>query len=417
MKSAAKSLAQLWGDDVPPSVAESWQSFGAAPSTLPAKRAAKPMPRPTVKPEPGPAEAAANQATAQVLLDAGAAGASELEPVSRTVARRRAPVKREPASPPPEGERIAAPTVIGETPAVLALETHNNRDDQWEMFRANMERIHTPTADMLTRAPPPVDPLRFCVERPDEFPWARAMLEAVADDPAITFQRTPVLHREYLMSFLREPDPACPWERSCINLDREPQEHETLDRCAAHEVSAEQLGPERAYRCRELLLRGEMVLVREALDRGEQPSPDLLPQVPEMCLMCHIRHVFRLCLKQRNADRRRQRKDLTMDARPEQTMLCIFNRFMVCVDTEGEYKRSACISYDSVSIGLSGPFVRWSPKNYVACAVGHLRGFEEIDEKMVFHDARVSRDGKGTMTGSSPSAPTAAPIAASNSRH
>ena len=282
---------------------------------------------------------------------------------------------------------------VVEAPAQnLTMEGHSHRyDAQLDLFRHNMAAEPDVPGEILLNDPPSLTMPRL----------GGARLNEGASSMPTVFEYVPVYGREHLQDFLRVPRST---ERPCLNMDRDrvPGESEELERCAGHERSAQLLGPERAFRLREMVFG----------DNGQLGSP--LPDIPEMCIMCHMRLTYRRYLAQLNDARRRTRRDLTAAAMQpvDETRVRIINRWRVIVDVEGEYRRNACIPFESVDAGLCGGFVRWHPDNYTyTMRHGTLPGFAESD-RLVFRLARASpaRNAikKSGATGSSRSAPNAA---------
>lgn len=393
----------MFGKQVPPDLEAAWISF-QKPATKPLvltkkKREIKLEDAPIVVPDA--ADEAVNNATANLQPQAEA----------RVALKKKARVEKQPEQ--VEPELVVREVVEKPGPAeIISMEAYNRRDNQLELFEANISHYHTPTSEMLSNPPPQIDPLGFALRNPTIFPWAPLLVNAVASNPLVGFPKSPTFSRVYIDDFLRRPSKTMRFERECINLNRAPAAHETLDICAAFELSTQLLGEGNGFKMREFLLNNEMIRIMEHLENKRVPPPGSLSEIPDLCFFCHLRHTYRLCLRQTNLDRQRRRKDLTVDAKPDTPMYSIFNRFKVIVDMEGEYTRDACISFDHVSIGLSGPFPRWNPNNYII-----VDGrFVELD-KVVFHQARSLREGDGVTASTPTSLTTAARKAVSNSRN
>lgn len=268
---------------------------------------------------------------------------------------------------------------------IETLEQHKLRNKQTELFALTIERQHqTPTTEMIISTPPAVTALQYCATLPAaEVPWYEATKQAVASRTNMTFPKTPLMSRSVLLTFLRQPDAHNPYERPCLNLDRNPYEHERgfRMRCVAHRMSAEQLGEANAFRCRELLYHGQMIKINAALASKGAEDPRLhLHDIPELCYMCHVWLTTEAALAQRNK----------ASAPTADDMLVIFNRFMVMQDVVGEYARHAMLCSEDVAIGIWGPFPRWNERHYKAVRLnGNLYGFEEAEE-MLFRQARKS---------------------------
>lgn len=390
----------MFGEQIPVKLEEAWMSFNKQPiaekkKVVKKKREIKLELADTIVLDD--ADTAVNNATNQLQPNPKA----KLKKKAKVEVRAQEQTQVVALAPTGPMEPIALLKTAPAEMTILTMEAHNRRDNQADLFENNITKYHTPTSEMLREPPPKTDPLQFAMQRPQQFPWAPALVHGIANNPFVGFPQAVTLVRAYIGTFLREPSPTMRYERPCINLDRLPLQHETLLQCAAHELSTKILGEGKGYKLRELLLKHEMTKIRDALDKRLIPTPDMLSEIPDMCFMCHLRHTYRLCLRQRNDEIRRKRTDLTNvdDAQPEATLHSIFNRFQVIIDVEGEYDRHACISYDDVTVGLSGPFPRWAPNNYEPCIVPgtKLRGFVELD-KVVFHLARESQELEGCKT-------------------
>ncbi len=195
----------------------------------------------------------------------------------------------------PIGEVIPQPDKA--TIQFSTLEQHKRRDDELALFAVTVERPHRANNEIIVNTAPAVSVLSYCSQFKDEMPWYKNMQQSVANSSNITFQKTPVMRRSVLVTFLRMPDPSTPFERSCFNLDREPAAHENRVRCIAHRLSEKRLGPGRGYRLREMLFNDQSLKINAALEHNSraaaagQPMVDpttYLTPVPEMCFMCHV---------------------------------------------------------------------------------------------------------------------------------
>jgi len=397
----------MFGEQVPPDLSKAWLSFERQknkPMVLTKKSTAK---KREIKLEEVPltrdaADEAVNNATIQ------------LQPLDEARAILIPSKKHKPDDEEPEVVETHAVVpfeqpVQRQTMEIISMEAHNRRDNQVELFEHNISKYHTPSSEILTNPPSKVDPLGFCLRYPNEFPWAPVTVNSVASNPMIGFPKSPRFSRHYIGDYLRPPNKSVIYERECINLDRAPLVHETLDICAAFELSLRLSGV--GFKLREFLLNNEMERIMEHLANKRVPPVGSLSEIHDLCYMCHLRHVYRLCLKQINEEKQRKRKDLTQihSARPDTPMYSIFNRFEVITDMEGEYRRQACISYDHVSVGLSGPFPRWNPNNFTL----NGRSFVEVED-VVFRQARQSQELDGSKThGATACTPTSLTTAAS----
>jgi hypothetical protein len=191
-----------------------------------------------------------------------------------------------------------------------SLEQHKRRDDELALFAvATIQRPHQrPTNDMIIQTPPVVGVLQYCAKFKDSDAWYKPMSMAIASHPELSFPDTPLMTRDVLMTFMREPDPRATYERPCFNLDRNPHEHEGRVRCIAHVLSERIWGKERAFRLRELLFEHQNIKINAALEAAAavkgaakvQDPRDFLSPVAEMCYMCHVWMTTEACLNQKN---------------------------------------------------------------------------------------------------------------------
>lgn len=341
------------------------------------------------------------------INDASAALLSETEPVpsssSSSVTKRTRKTTTQSSSGAVKRERapdvkvrteiIPMPDRIGaDGPPVFTMEQHTQHGMQAELFAQAGDRPMRATNDMLVVMPSVVDTLQYSKNIHEQKIAFERVVRTVAARNAITFPQIPLMSRAVLITFLREPDAKNSWERPCLNLDREPEQHERAIRCVAHRLSAELLGYKNAFRCRELMFPAEMYAVNRALEPGSGVDPrSVLPAVPEFCYMCHVYLTTGACHDLQN---RTHHRDLTSstanDPQQEPEVTHIANRFMVSIDVNGEYRHEVMLAANDVSsLGIWGPFPEWNKRNYIACRVKDLRAFEEHD-RMVFRLPRVS---------------------------
>jgi hypothetical protein len=293
-------------------------------------------------------------------------------------------------SPPAEVPVEKAPTAP-EQIEIQTLEQHKRRDNQVQLFELGIESMHRATSDMIIRQPPAVEVLSYCSRFKDEMPWFAAVQQAVAENPDITYPKTPVYSRAFLQTFFRQPDPKCPWERPCLNLDREPVQGERYIRCIAHRLSEEHLGKDKAFRLRELLSPKQEIDITNALESKKQDPRIFLEPIPEICVMCHIYLTTEKCFDDEADKHRQRRSDHTSQIeRATRKITRIHNKFMVDIDKPGEYNRRILLVSDRVDFGIWGPFPMWNKNNYVPCKkFGSLMGFEE-SPNLLFQQARIS---------------------------
>ena len=289
---------------------------------------------------------------------------------------------------------------------VRPLEEAHRRDADLELFASTMERRPLrPSTQLVLDAPPAMEVLALCAQfKQTLLPWFMGAQVTLAANPGLDLPKLPVYTRAYLAAFMREPDPKANYERPCLNLDRDPYPgEEGRLRCIAHQLSERRFGPRGAYRLRELLHSATTVQINAALNRVPAKRGDPihdprvhLPEVPEVCVMCHVWMVFDEALNQKN--RREERlmmqrmkdatsKDPVAAAPPD--MVMVLNKYMVHFDKPGEYSRYALLAGDEVGLGVYGSFPLWQERNYLPWVdpVGSgLRGFQEAED-MLFRQA------------------------------
>lgn len=292
-------------------------------------------------------------------------------------------------------EIIPEPVIVEKTALQFnTLEQHKRRDDELALFAVTVERPHRANNEIIVNTPTAVSVLGYCSQFKDEMPWYKSMQQTVANSSNVTFQKTPVMRRTVLVTFLRMPDTAMPFERACFNLDREPSAHENRVRCIAHRLSEKCLGPGRGFRLREMLFNDQSLKINAALEHNTraahngQPMVDPtihLTPIPEMCYMCHVWMTTEACLDQKNKSDERERKDMTHQQQQQQqegNIVTILNRFMVDIDKAGEYDRRKMLVSDDVALGIWGPFPLWNERYYVPVRIAgtNLWGFEETED-------------------------------------
>jgi len=334
--------------------------------------------------------------------------------------------RRPPTLPPvPDGQPVPPPHVMDQIFPIETIEEHNRRDNQLGLFAVSVRRKARPTKDTIVSAPSAVKVLAYCAKYKNEMPWYSRTLTDVANSDTYTFQDIPLIRREVLVTYLREPDPKCPWERPCFNLDREPQEHETRVRCIAHRMSEAHQGPGKGYRLREMQFGNQEINILNALEANENAKKTVidpckyLSPIPEMCYMCHVWMTTEAALDQKNHLADRSRKDLTVpppQQQQSQTMWAL-NRFMVDIDVIGEYDRRKMLVSDDIGLGIWGPFPLWNERHYIPARIvpSGLRGFEE-SEALLFRLPRIPLQAieSSSKNSSTRSTPTSASATASS---
>jgi hypothetical protein len=318
--------------------------------------------------------------------------------------------------------RVEPVTKVEKLP-IESLEQHTQRNNQPSLFSTRMEEMNRVSTEVLISMPPPQEILANALKYEALKPAFVGMQTFVSQSGCeYDYPDVPAVCRKVILPFLREAHPRRPEERPCINLDRNPYAHERKTRCISHIISANQLGEEHAFKCREFLIGDVNIRINEALDQGLDPSIHL-SHVANYCFLCHLDNTLQASIKHQNASRERtvvkqQEKDYYSPApqgqekeyssapagqeQEEHTMLndtiVILNPFMVMIDQEGEYNRNALLIPDTVDAGIWGPFLLLNPDNYVATLnipdSGGLKGFFERPEMHFFWPSRVSSQQK-----------------------
>lgn len=177
-----------------------------------------------------------NSASVSALLKANNA----LDEAERTAAKLRRPVKSKKKRLEEERqaqqaciEREAAASSIANIatpPGVavpLALEQHTPQQHAAAVAVVNRPHLRAPT-ETIINTPPVVGALSYCAKmyRESEGPegggvaWYGSYQKMLAGQQGVTFQRTPLIRRSVLVTFLREPDPRACYERPCFNLGK-----------------------------------------------------------------------------------------------------------------------------------------------------------------------------------------------------
>lgn len=342
---------------------------------------------------------------------------------------------------------------------VESLEDYRHSDDQMELFARAVTRAGRATEDIILNMPPITEVLSYCRQfQNKECMWYYKINHKVSNaDSNLKYPDVCVLSRKYMESFYRECDPSQPYERPCINLDRDPRPGEGKIRCVAHALSEKVLGPGKGYRLRELILRDEMTQVNAAIahnnsvrrkaaelsipieQAGDLVNPrDWLSNIQEPCIMCHIYFTNMDYIRQRDKEiekleqeRREQESardrvygqggnetDVTdfatmrgigdVNEPMENDSIVIANRFMVIPNRPGEYPLSMTLTGDKSPTGIWGPFPIWNNQNYIPVKISGtgMRGFKETDNLVFRAPQRSQPIGSLLRPHSSRSTPT-----------
>lgn len=267
-----------------------------------------------------------------------------------------------------------------DTLQVLTLEEHNMRMDDDDIFHAQIISTGRDTRDIIISRPPPNDVLAFCMRHVENVRWYSSMVNHVSCNDNVDFPDVPCFSAMYLGGFLHAPDPMDRTQRPCFNLNRNPAPYERSMRCIGHVMSEELWGVGNGFRPRELLFNGS--------DAGTG--------VPEMCYLCHLWTGLRDCIEQRDQIKTKQAEESCLIEQKDgdnNDKVVIINRFMVCVDTPGEYDRTKMLTGDNVGLGIWGAFPLFNRNNYI-CVKNHPRapgcpGFVESDN-LFFRPAQAT---------------------------
>jgi hypothetical protein len=301
---------------------------------------------------------------------------------------------------------------------VMDLETqaHRNRVAALQRTMAKSSRVN-PTA--VINAPAVVGQFAYLDTLSPEQTWIRYI---GSHHPELTFPDSPELERAYIVHFLREPDVRA-GERACFNLDRPPRQGESLPQCASFLCTAMRYGPDRARKFREFLIDPEAAArMRASKDRGLPPTA-LNTDLPQMCILCHLRLYQEAAQGCASDEMTKQRKNLASSNYDQRTGI-IINSFCVIVDSPGEYASSAMhLSKIENGMGIWGFVPEYSPDNYMIPGPDyaypdpskrHLLHLIESDRMLFWHtreplpriessnmttSSRSSRTGKHILTG------------------
>ena len=288
---------------------------------------------------------------------------------------------------------------------VESLEQHTERNNQHSLFTTHMADMNRVSTEVLVAHPPAHEVLAYANKVEGLKPAYVGMRNFVSASGGLyTYPDVPVLSRKAILPFLREAHPKRREERPCLNLDRNPFPHEGKTRCMSHIISAEKLGEENAFRCRELLIGDVNARINEAISQGVDPSIHLSP-APGYCFFCHLNTVLEDSIEQQH--RLKNRAEVVKqealfsgvsipreEEEEEEEDVLIVNPFMIIIDKPGEYNRSVLLLSEKVQAGIWGPFILLNPDNYIATkkipGSGGLRGFQERAEMHFFRLTRES---------------------------
>jgi len=248
---------------------------------------------------------------------------------------------------------------------IATIEEHNQRDNEFELFKSKMP-IHKNTNNVLLAAPPinKDKVLAYCASYKHLMPWYSNMNNIIANTD-YAYPDVLLFSRKVLITFLFEPSNG---ERPCINLDYEPKQVGHQFRCVGHRLSEQKLGKGKGFRLKEMIL---------------ETKPSI---IPEMCYLCHLWFCLHDSIQQRDKLDERTKHNLSDQYKEHITIL---NKFMVYVDQPGEYDRTKMLLSDKVDSGIWGNIPLFNENNYVCVKKDNLRGFEETDN-LLFHPTQVA---------------------------
>lgn len=312
--------------------------------------------------------------------------------------------------------KVVEPQVTIDELPVETIEQHTQRNNQHSLFTTRMADMNRVSSEVLVSHPPPEEILAYANKIEGLRPAYMGMQNFVSKSGGMyDYPDVPVLSRQAILPFYREADPSRRWERPCLNLPRNPYPHEIgRTRCMSHIISAEKLGEQNAFRCREMLIGDVNARIEEAIKQGADPSIHLSP-TSGYCIFCHMNIVLQDSIKQqykiKNRSEVKRQEEMYSFPGPfgageeadeeDDENVVIVNPFMVIIDKPGEYDRSALLLSDKVKAGLFGPFLLLNPDNYIATTnipdSGGLKGFQERAEMHFFRRTRVSSPQTGSQ--------------------
>ena len=303
----------------------------------------------------------------------------------------------------PEERQVEPQTTVSQLP-VETIEQHTQRNNQNSLFTTRLSDMNRVSSEVLVSHPPSEEILAYAIKIESQRPAYVGMQKFVSESAGMyNYPDVPVLSRKAILPFYREAHPQRRWERPCLNLDRNPYPHEGKTRCMSHIISAEKLGEQNAFRCREMLIGDVNIRIEEAIKQGTDPSIHLSP-APGYCVFCHMNIVLQDSISQQyqiknRSEVKRQEElygniDDDDDENIDDENIVIVNPYLVIIDKPGEYNRNVLLLSDKVKAGIWGPFILLNPDNYIATlnipGSDRLRGFQERAEMHFFRPTRVS---------------------------
>lgn len=317
----------------------------------------------------------------------------------------------------PQVEKVLPLNIVESLP-IMDLEDYNLSGDENVMFINKLKKQDYSHDNIISRIPPQREIMRYCAKHKDKLPWYSYNQAYVTNTEGIDFQKMEVVNRDYIAQFLRECDPNAPEERPCLNLDRDPVQGDTFSRCESHRISEKRLG--KGFKCREFLMPTIFGQI-EAAKKHNRRKPkqkqidasQWLPEVPEFCYLCYLKFVNRCYFGKLHSDVERNESDFTEQSNNDIDENVIFHKFMVPIDSDGEYKLDCTLTGDENPKGIVGPFPLYNCKAYTPEKTAD--GFYRFNES----DTQVFRLGRESLLpiGSPPIIMTETTLGAPNNKN
>jgi hypothetical protein len=295
----------------------------------------------------------------------------------------------------PQNSRVKRPQLAEPLP-VENLESVRVVNDTQAQFHNLLKQANRSCDRHIATIPPRNQIMAYIARHKERPPWYQSLKCMVAQGENIDFPELEVVTRQYIKQFLRAPVPGRVVERECINYDYDPTEGTLGMRCESHRLSAERLGPDKAFKSREFLLPSVWAKVMNAVHfnktvrRTEKVNPeDWLPTPHEMCYLCHlrltsVRYFALLSGHKEREDAEREQYGTDSD------VSMILHKFMVPVDIPGEYDLRYTLMGDAQPLGIVGPYPVYNTTNYHCITTEfNMPGWSESD-KVVFRPSPVS---------------------------
>lgn len=245
-----------------------------------------------------------------------------------------------------------------------ALPPVPQKDDDEIEFERNMEKLGVTQTTMPTLT----SVLQYVAQLKDNTQalWLEASQRHLIQRGITQWEIMPVLTRDYMRPFWREPDSNITYERCCSRA----------------ECESMRLGQ---FRLRELVYPEEWAKIITSHGKW-------MPPLVGWCLLCHFRVTNELYFASINKLQEKRQKNGVPDQGIEEQLYRI-HHFSVVADRIGEYKLSQTLCGDAHAMGLFGLFPIYNVNNYtkVRVAAGNkmLNGWSESDA-LVFRQAQAT---------------------------